>query len=634
MRFFLLTFFLIHFSAAAQINVSNYIFRSKQHLGQERYSEAIDLLNDVILVRPEMYEPYFLRAISKYNLGDYKGAENDFSESISIKPNFPDALMYRGICRERLMNFTAAINDFHRALAIDANHEGALVSKGFTKALQEEYQSAIELCSRVLVINRKNEQAYLCRAWSRFKLYDLTGAIEDYTRVLALNPFNAETYTRRAMVYAFEVKYSEALNDLMKSLQLDSLNMHTLYQLAEVYKERGEENLAVDVYSRMINIGPESPVAYYERGKLLADAGEIDHAIEDYTMVVVLTGGHLYSYFNRGSLYYQQGKYSAAAEDLTRAIAIYPGFAEAYFNRSLAYSRLGMHAQATTDADRAREIKSELYAMDQLQQQQELKKLQDIGQFRGGLSRMGEGIGNVEPIADFFILPEQWVPDSLKSEALFLKSLTGQVEAEERWVAISHKGWVMPGAAQESAAMNKAMGNNPDDPLLLVRQGIIFQLMQNFELALDVYNAVLHDHPDHVIALLNRAYVLNKMLLLIDHPQSTSMPVFSSSPVSQAADNFNQIAAGLIHITKQQPDFVPAVYNLGNLHFASGNYSEAKKSYTLLIETQPPLRQAHFNLGLTLFYLSDEENACEELSRAGELGYLQAYPLIKKFCQP
>ena len=642
MRILLLSFILLCSGAAAQINVNNYIFRSKQAIVDDQYPEAIELLNAVIKVHPQMHDPYFLRAIAKYNLGDYKGAENDLNKAIDIKPNFPDALMYRGISRERMLNFSEAIKDFNRALELDPFHDDVIVSKAFTKTIQEDYREAIELCNEALKINKQNERAYLCRAWCKYKIFDLEGAVADYTKAIKLNKFNAETFTKRGMVRAFQLKYNEALEDLNHALEMDSLNLHTLYQLAYVHQELEQIDTALFYYSEMIWVDPETAVAYFERADILAERGETDQAIEDYTMVIVLTGGHLLSYFNRGILYFEQGRFSAAVEDLTKAIEIYPDLAEAYYNRALAYSRMGMDGQATKDVERAKSIKSELYALDESGQRSERQKMKELARidedFQGSDGRFGRVQNkriNITPAPDFFVLPEKWVPDSLKNGVVYLKSLIKMAPAENRWVVMSHEGWRPDQPETKRQQLNEQLGQNPGDISVMIQQGVLFQLMENYDLALEVYDAVLEQDPENAIALLNRSYVLHKMLFLYDAYQQSVTNGSGTVVVSdEVADNYEKIAGDLQLIFNLHPDFVPAQFNLANLNAAIGNHSEAVKQYESIISNESSMQPAHFNLGLTLLYLNNKTEACEHLSTSGELGYTKAYRVIKRYCQP
>jgi hypothetical protein len=52
----------------------------------------------------------------------------------------------------------------------------------------------------------------------------------------------------------------------------------------------------------------------------------------------------------------------------------------------------------------------------------------------------------------------------------------------------------------------------------------------------------------------------------------------------------------------------------------------------MAIYYDPNLADAYYNKGLLLILIHQNETACISLSKAGELGILEAYPVIKKYC--
>lgn len=624
--------------------MDNYIFRGKQAIINDQYPDAIELLSEVIRVRPEMYDPYFLRAIAKYNLGDFKGAETDLSLALEIKPNFPDALMYRGVARQRMLNFSAAIQDFDRALELDAFNDEVITSKAFARTVQGKFTDAIELCNRAIKINKQNERAYVTRAWCKYQIFDLEGSESDYTHALKINKFNSETYTKRGVVRAFQLKYKEALQDLNHALTLDSLNLHTLYQLAFIHKELDNFDEALNFYSAMINVDPESAVAYFDRAQLHADMGDTDLAVSDYSMVIVVTGGHLLTHFNRGTLYLQQGRNAVAIEDLSKAIEMYPEMAEAYYNRAVGFARMGLQAKASADMEQAKSIKAELYALDESGKQKALEKMKELSRidedFEGSTGRFGRvqnKRSRITPAADFFVLPKKWVPDTLLSKAFHIAPMAAKTSKDLPWVVISHKGWRPEHSDSLRVSLNAQLLKDPGNAEVLLQQGVLFQLSENYDLALEVYDAVLESAPGHPQTLLNRAYVLNKMLILYDaYDQSTSSGQLKSEDQNEVRRNYEQIVSSLEESIASDPTFYPTQFNLANLHVAAGNHSEAVGLYQNVIDhaSGSQFAPVHFNLGLTLLYLKREAEACRHLSISGELGQVAAYRVIKKFCRP
>jgi tetratricopeptide (TPR) repeat protein len=60
------------------------------------------------------------------------------------------------------------------------------------------------------------------------------------------------------------------------------------------------------------------------------------------------------------------------------------------------------------------------------------------------------------------------------------------------------------------------------------------------------------------------------------------------------------------------------------------DYRAAISDYNEAIKRNPDFAEAWFNRGLTRLYLGDTSQGIEDLSKAGELGMINAYSIIKK----
>ena len=81
------------------------------------------------------------------------------------------------------------------------------------------------------------------------------------------------------------------------------------------------------------------------------------------------------------------------------------------------------------------------------------------------------------------------------------------------------------------------------------------------------------------------------------------------------------------------PDYADAYNNRGcaNLYFK--DYTEAIADYNIAIQLNPDNDKAYYNRGNAKYYLDDKNGACKDWSKAGELGYSDAYTNIQNFCQ-
>lgn len=73
-------------TAKAQFNVDRLITSGKVALHYEDYVLSIQYFNQVIALKPFLYEPWQYRAVAKFYLDDFVGAETDASEAIALNP--------------------------------------------------------------------------------------------------------------------------------------------------------------------------------------------------------------------------------------------------------------------------------------------------------------------------------------------------------------------------------------------------------------------------------------------------------------------------------------------------------------------------------------------------------------------
>ena len=100
--FTILIFTGISLSAFAQLNIDQYFYIGRSRIYFGNYVSAIENLNIVIKLRPNLPEPYYFRGMAKHYIDDYRGAKNDYDKALDIKPFYPEAYMYRGMANYEL----------------------------------------------------------------------------------------------------------------------------------------------------------------------------------------------------------------------------------------------------------------------------------------------------------------------------------------------------------------------------------------------------------------------------------------------------------------------------------------------------------------------------------------------------
>ena len=115
-KFARLGLFLLLF-VSCNFNSSDYYYLKAEKLeAEDKYAEAIVLLDKAIAKNPQNIYALLNRGNDKFMLEDYRGAIEDYSKMIAIDSTNTLAYFNRGLAKQREEDYHAAIEDFNRAI--------------------------------------------------------------------------------------------------------------------------------------------------------------------------------------------------------------------------------------------------------------------------------------------------------------------------------------------------------------------------------------------------------------------------------------------------------------------------------------------------------------------------------------
>ena len=106
------------------------------------YVLSIRYFNQVIAAKPFLSEPYYYRAVAKFYLEDYWGAEADCSASIERNPFITNVYQLRGLCRIKLGRFADAVADYDRALEDEPDDQAMWYNRVLCRLELKDYDQA------------------------------------------------------------------------------------------------------------------------------------------------------------------------------------------------------------------------------------------------------------------------------------------------------------------------------------------------------------------------------------------------------------------------------------------------------------------------------------------------------------
>ena len=643
----------------AQYDKDVFFFRGRRALADGKYSQAIENFNVLSRIDTTDYWTFFYRGIAKYNLGDLRGAQKDFSTSVCLNPVFTSGYHYKAITESRFGNYDKALEDLQRAIDLRPGYIGLYFSRGVTYFLAQQFDKAVSDFDKYIRKEPKDPSAYLNRGASRLFLQDTTKALADYNKAIALDRFEPEGFIRRGRLYASQHKYADAISDMNMAISLDTTNTFAYFNRAIMYYEQSDYNAAMADLDRVLKDEPGNALTLYNRSLISAQVGNYADALDDMDRVININPGNVLAYYNRASFFVNMERWLDALEDYDKAIELYPDFAKAYMNRSYVESRLGLNKESKRDYDIARrkiddyrdktgsgeasfadttKKYSSLLSLDadfakkdfddeMLQHRDVDIKLRPL--FRFVLSDKRDNVQYAlknryeNPLIDKFL-------NGMAVPVVITNSDTVRISGTDKFMQAIYSG----GGEKGVAEFQKALADVAD---------------KQFNSAQVHYdNAIDSDASDKYAKLYKVFYYMNRAVLradMIDFISSIENNVQTltmddqgttrarvKDQVSRSYD-YSDAVEDMQKAVEIVGD-VPYVYfNLANLQCLSSSYVDAIGNFTKAISLYPYMGDAYFNRGLVLIYLKDKEKGCIDLSHAGELGIEDAYGVIKKYCE-
>lgn len=160
----------------------------------EEDRESLQELNLILEEDPMDDAALLRRARILLEWGYYREAINDLNRVIKLRPDLPEAFLLRGRAYRHKIQYednplySPAIRDYSQAIRLEPSSAEAYHERGVCYALLNSWGEAMEDWDRALILNRDFFPAYLARGMARRKRGDVEGAKEDFREVLRVNP--------------------------------------------------------------------------------------------------------------------------------------------------------------------------------------------------------------------------------------------------------------------------------------------------------------------------------------------------------------------------------------------------------------------------------------------------------------
>lgn len=637
-------------SASAQVNAEQVLRIGQNVLSMDDYMLSIQYFNQAIKAKPYLAEPYFYRALAKLQLEDYRGAEEDATLSLDRNRFRVDTYRLRGFARQSQGRDSLAIIDYTNGLRYNPRDKYMLFYKAVAEMELKKYEQSDSTFGKLLEMFPHFEEGLA--AYGRLEALrgDTVAALANLQKAVDSGALNINTFLMRAELNTKLGKWEEALTDMDQAIKLQPRETDLYLNRAYVRYNLDDFFGAMADYNYAIELDPANESAIFNRALLRYEVKDLDRSAKDLQEVLRLNPDNFFATFNLGLVNLQRKQPREAVKQFRAILKRYPNYHNGYYALAEAYRDMGDMRQAMMmvrmgdDLVRKYVHNPTAHPLDRPAIQNGLTRHENdnrntnededgtetIDKFNRLVTvsasnqttlsygdkikgRVQDRDVNIEPEPSY-VLTFNAGDETLDSRPVYFREMD---DFNSRGWAASRL-YLTPGSkvSEEGAdrlfkiaeSLDLKVTDNTATAADMLSLGVARSQLKDYEAAIRAFDRALALSPSLATAYVGRAYAR----------------VASDARQSQAALKDYDAALDI------DPRLAFVWVNKGNIYYAAADYTSAIECYGKALELDPSLGSALYNRGLTYLRIGNRRLAFTDLRKAGELGVLPSYNLLKR----
>lgn len=362
-----------------EAKIRAYLDQGEKLRNQGRFAEALEIVEQGILLDPESFELMFLRgsllgdlrrnedALAVFRALAERDGENPFAHlrlAMAYYSPFSrghESIVYRPHdCYSRIIGLEACrklAEQHHRRLA---RLRPKSPEVRFLDAIAEpDTDTALKILDDLLMASPNHMSLLIERAAIHELSENYTAALSDLTQAAALAPGNPRVFGIRGRILLRINRAREAVESFDKAIELNRTHPYYWQGRGIAHRYIGQLEKAIADLAEAIRLDPTFADAYCDRAVAKQGLGELDHALADCNEAIRLKPNRPDFHQRRISINGQADRWQEVIADCNRILQIEPNNVDAYNDRAVAHRQLGNPSRVAADLGRVIELDSQ-----------------------------------------------------------------------------------------------------------------------------------------------------------------------------------------------------------------------------------------------------------------------------------
>ena len=663
------------------IQYFNQVIKAKPYLAEPYYFRAIakfylddakgaeDDCSLAIGRNPFFINAYQLRADARLNKDDFDGAIEDYTRTLNYSPDNKFALINMGMANIQKKDYDTAEKTLDELVRQYPKYTQGILVRGSMYIEKGDTIKALDNYNAAIDIDKFNSSSYSMRGSLYYSMKDYDKALTDLDEAIKLDPTITGNYINRGLVRYSKNDLRGAMKDYDQVIEKDANNFIAHFNRGLLRAQVGDDNRAIEDFDFVIQHEPDNYTAYMNRALLKQTIGDLKGSLTDLNVVLDKHSDYFQGFYMRSEMKRKANDLKGAEKDYLYARKEEEkAKKEAFSNNQTnadnkekdGKSGKGSDGKTREQSDKTIDKFNLLVVADADEQQKSKYKNENRG-------RVQDKQVKVEPESRFVITYYE-----KNSELKNYVHYTNETEVMNKANLLSRRLIL---TNQEEALTqsqidvhfasideySRLIGDKPTDANLYFARSLDYILVKNFASAIEDLNKAIELNPKFTIAYFNLAVVYTKQLEFDEHiPEYESVSNKISEMKANSADKKGQPILGsttsiptLIKdkeaekriaeyhliiqnynkVIEQNPNFVYAYYNRAEIKAMQRDYRAAILDYNEAVRLESDFSEAFFNRGLNRLQLGEKDKGLQDLRKAGELGIINAYNIIKRMAE-